>query len=112
MALDKLPGIRGDLVRTDPDWEKWDFAKLSEAIPMSTEGDFNEHRVPKWNRSNKLYQARGLEFNPKECVYCANVGNKPSECQKITKVDERKATLARKNLCFNCATPNHRAVEC
>ena len=122
MTLDKLPGIRGDLVRTDPDWEKWDFAKLSEAIRLwlrrnpadakSTERDSNEHRVPKWDRSNKLYQARGLEFNPKECVYCGNVGHKPSECQKITKVDERKATLARKNLCFNCATPNHRAVEC
>ena len=122
MTLDKLPGIRGDLVRTDPDWEKWDFAKLSEAIRLwlrrnpanakSTERDFNEHRVPKWDRSNKLYQARGLEFNPKECVYCGNVGHKPSECQKITKVDERKATLAKKNLCFNCATPNHRAVEC
>ena len=26
MTLDKLPTIRGDLVRTDPDWENWDFA--------------------------------------------------------------------------------------
>ena len=122
MTLDKLPGICGDLVRTDPDWENWDFAKLSEAIrlwlrrnPADTkpsERDFNEHRIPKWDRPNKLYQAHGLEFNPKECVYCGNVGHKPSNCQKITKVDERKATLARKNLCFNCATPNHRAAEC
>ena len=34
MTLDKLPGIRGDLVRTDPDWERWDFAQLSEAIRL------------------------------------------------------------------------------
>ena len=34
MTLDKLPAIRGDLVRTDPDWEKWDFAQLSEAIRL------------------------------------------------------------------------------
>jgi len=50
MTLDKLPAIRGDLVRTDPDWERWDFAKLSEAIRLwlrrnpvdtkSTERDF------------------------------------------------------------------------
>ena len=30
------PGIRGDLVRTDPEWEKWDFVKLSEAIRLWT----------------------------------------------------------------------------
>ena len=27
MTIDKLPWIRGDLVRTDPGWEKWDFVK-------------------------------------------------------------------------------------
>ena len=26
MTLDKLPAIHRDLVRTDPDWESWDFA--------------------------------------------------------------------------------------
>ena len=34
MTLDKLPSIRGDLVRTDPHWESWDFVKLSEAIQL------------------------------------------------------------------------------
>ena len=28
MTLDKLPAIRGDLVRDDPDWENWDFVNL------------------------------------------------------------------------------------
>ena len=27
MTIDKLPWIRGDLVRTDLGWEKWDFVK-------------------------------------------------------------------------------------
>ena len=36
MTLDKLPTIRGDLVRTDPDWERWNFAQLSEAIRLWT----------------------------------------------------------------------------
>ena len=55
MTLDKLPGIRGDLaVRTDPEWDKWDFAKLSDAIRLWTrrnpvedkpsERDFTERR--------------------------------------------------------------------
>ena len=27
MTLDKLSGIRSDLVRTDPEWEDWDYIK-------------------------------------------------------------------------------------
>ena len=32
MTHDKLPAIREDLVRTDPDWETWDFLTLTEAL--------------------------------------------------------------------------------
>ena len=32
MTLDKLSGIRGDLVRTDSDWDPWDFVKLVEVL--------------------------------------------------------------------------------
>lgn len=32
MTLDKLPAIRGDLVRTDPSFENWTFDKLAEAL--------------------------------------------------------------------------------
>ena len=28
MTLDKLSSIRGDLVRTDPGWESWDYLSL------------------------------------------------------------------------------------
>ena len=30
--LDKLEGIRGDLVRNDKDWQEWDFPRLVEAL--------------------------------------------------------------------------------
>ena len=95
--------------------------ELSEAIRLwtrrnpvdtkSNERDSGEQRNQKWDRSRKLYQARGQDFNPKECAYCGDVSHKPSNCQKITNIEERRATLAQKNLCFNCATPNHRAAE-
>ena len=32
MTLDKLEGIRGDLVRLDDDGEDWDFPKLVNAL--------------------------------------------------------------------------------
>ena len=28
LTLDKLPGIRADLVRLDDNWQDWDFEKL------------------------------------------------------------------------------------
>ena len=28
LTLDKLPGIRADLVRLDDNWQEWNFAKL------------------------------------------------------------------------------------
>ena len=44
MTLDKLQAIRGDLVRTDPHWEDWDFAQLSEALRL-------------WRRRNPIVEA-------------------------------------------------------
>ena len=43
ITLDKLPAIRGDLVRNDPDWKSWDFAKLAEAVRQ-------------WAKRNPVYQ--------------------------------------------------------
>ncbi|CAH3034783.1 unnamed protein product [Porites lobata] len=39
MTLDKLPGIRGDLVRTNHLWESWNFLKLCEALHLWTRRD-------------------------------------------------------------------------
>jgi len=36
MTRDKLPAIRGDLVRTDPDWENWDFVQLCQVVKQWT----------------------------------------------------------------------------
>ena len=36
MTLDKLPAIRGDLVRTDSSWENWVFDNLTEALRQWT----------------------------------------------------------------------------
>lgn len=123
MTLDKLPAIRGDLVRMDPDWESWNFAQLSEAIRLWTrrnpveerqERDTTEQFNRKRNRPppNKLFRAGGGDGKQSKCVYCGDVEHKSSDCQKITTVDERKQFLARRKLCFNCATSNHRAAEC
>lgn len=118
ITRDKLPAIRGDLVRMDPEWEKWNFPQLSEAVRLWTkrnpveERETSEQFNSKRDRSNKLFQARGGEGKPNKCVYCSDATHRSSECQKISTVDQRKQFLAKKKLCFNCATPNHCAAEC
>ena len=32
LTIDKLAGIRGDLVYNDDDWQNWDFVKLCDAL--------------------------------------------------------------------------------
>ena len=119
MTLDKLPGIRGDLVRTDPDWESWDFVKLTEALrqwvrrnPVDKAADREREENNRKRERNRLFQARRKEYKPKGCVYCEDESHKATECQKVTDITERKGILMQKGLCFNCATRTHRASEC
>jgi hypothetical protein len=120
MTLDKLPAIGGDLVRTDPDWESWDFVKLTDALRQWVRRnpvDKNAEREREENKRkrdyyNRLLQARGGDFKIKGCVYCGDENHKAVECNKVTDIIERKRILAQKGLCFNCATRNHRASEC
>ena len=32
LTLDKLPGIRADLVRLNDDWQEWDFYQLADSL--------------------------------------------------------------------------------
>jgi hypothetical protein len=72
MTLDKLSAIRGDLVRTDPDWEKWDFIQLTEALRLwtrrnpITENANSEDKDRKRDRTGRNYhtrQGRGLRIH-------------------------------------------------
>ena len=108
MTLEKLSGIRGDLVHTDPDWEAWDFVKLVESLHQWLK---RNPVTPHEDKSKKLFHARD-EFRPKGCVYCGDLAHKAVQCDKITDISERRRILAKKGLCFNCATKPHRAAVC
>ena len=59
----------------------------------------------------KLINARGEEVKLRGCVYCWDTGHKATQCEKVIDTSERKKILARRGLCFNCATRTHRATE-
>ena len=114
MTLDKLSSIRGDLVRTDPGWESWDYVKLVEALnqwvrrnPVTSVDKEREE-----NPRKRLFQVRNEGFRPRGCVYCGDLDHKATQCEKVKDVTERKGILAKKGLCFNCATRTHRASQC
>ena len=121
MTLDKLPSIRGDLVRTDPHWESWDFVKLSEAIrlwvrrnPVEAAGRTErEQEAPakRSTRTTRVYHTRGEDLRPHKCVYCGE-DHRPIECTKVTSPSDRRQILIDKRLCFNCTHGNHRSSNC
>ena len=76
LTLDKLPGIRADLVRTDDDWQEWGFPQMTEVlrkwcernpVPPSDQGleyasgERGQHRPP---RRERVFQAKQQVGNP------------------------------------------------
>ena len=117
MTLDKLPGISGDLVRTDPTWESWNFEKLREALRLWTRRNPIEHQAPNkianHQKSDKLYNAQQKNATRFSCVYCSDTSShKSANCPKVVSVVERRKILQQKHLCFNCTGSSHRASDC
>jgi hypothetical protein len=69
MTLDKLSGIRGNLVRNDPEWDAWDFIKLTnqwvKRNPVtSSGGEQEENNV----NARKLFHSQNQRFVPRGCL--------------------------------------------
>ncbi len=113
MTLDKLPAIRGDLVRTDPDWENLGYDNLAEALHQWTRRNPIDNKATdkseykRCERPSKFYHAR----QNKGCVYCDDVNHKSGGCTKVTSANEQRQMLAKRHLCFNCTSASHRASD-
>ena len=113
MTLDKLAGIRSDLVRTDPEWEDWDYNKLTEALKLWTRRNPINDSIKKdtrpRNRDNKVFNTK---LGARGCVYCDAKEHKSTDCPKVVDTKERKSILAKRRLCFNCTGEGHQAASC
>ena len=94
MCLDKLEGIRGDLVRTDDDWRQWDFPKLVDALrkwternPVKTNDKIEKHASS--GRTN-AFQARQREAKQRRCVYCNDISHASVNCPNVVTSGDRK----------------------
>ena len=100
-VLDKLPGIKSDLVRGEEGWQGWGLAQLVTALklwrdinPCSEEGSKDKKRR---DRSEKILNTGAKKQG---CVYCDDMSHKSHGCTRVTDVNERKKILANKRLCL------------
>lgn len=111
-VLDKLKGIKGDLVRGQEGWQDWDFPHLVDAIKRWREINPAEVETPSSKKPNsggsgRVYTTRGAKM----CVYCEG-DHSSVDCSKVVSAGERKRVLSEKRLCFNCTGAKHRAFQC
>ena len=125
-TLDKLSGIRSELVRSDVDWQEWTYVELVEALKKWTERNpvQNTEKLsennPKREKFDQYPRRDKPEYNPKRdmvlhskesttiikrCVYCEG-DHRSAECQNIFSTNERKKILSEKRLSFNCTGKN------
>lgn len=113
MTIDKLPGIRGDLVRTDDSWREWNFPKLVDELRKWTERNpiqFKQSDKPWRDKNFQIQQER--DGRNRGCVYCGKQDHRSVDCKTVVTVDDRKKVLSNKRLCFNCTGSKHRADDC
>ena len=125
MVLDKLPAIRGDLVRNDSTWEKWNFVQFTEALqfwtrrnPLTEEAksDDPSKKRDRQSQGQGYYQTQQAKAEQPSkiclCIYCDSHDQRSAACTSLTSADQRKAILVKKKACFNCTGLVHRASEC
>ena len=88
-VLDKLKGIKADLVRGEEGWQDWDLPCL--VLALKKWRDINSVGEDASNVSksrSRLYHAE--ERRPRMCVYCERGDHVSSACTHLTTFDERK----------------------
>ena len=115
--LDKLRGIRADLVRRDDNWENWGFNELIEAIRKWTERNLidrleRSHRTFKEQHRREHIMQAYQNMKTRECVYCESKDHKPIACNRIQDVNKRRKIMSSKKLRFNCIGEGHCASNC
>lgn len=108
-VLDKLPGIKAELVSGKVGWQDWGFTELIRAL----EEWKAIHPLELAEKACRKPQAPPPPRPPQHaCVYCDCVTHRSWECDKITSPAEGHQILQNKWLCFNCTGPKHSANDC
>ena len=117
-VLDKLTGIKADLVRGQENWQDWDLPRLAQALKKlrdvnpATEGNNVESMTtPSKCPANKSRFFHAESMEKRCCVYCDDASHISRDCTRVSTIDERKRMIAQKRMCFNCTGPRLHAAE-
>ena len=99
VTLDKLQGVRADLVRNDGNQQDWIFQQLVKVLEKWTVRNL----IPLSDRQNpgigysysKSYQAKQSKSS---YVYCEKPGHRSSDCKTAKTVTERRKILSNKKI--------------
>ena len=109
--LEKLTGIKAELVANQVGWQDWGFTELLGA-PENWKAIHPLESTPAsktpYSRSFFSKESSG----PKGCVYCDDEHHRSYECKKVVTPAERRQRLQVKKLCFNCTGARHHAAQC
>ncbi len=84
-VIDKLKGIKSELVRGHSGWQDWDFTQLVKALKMWKDinpiepNDDNKKKQPLKTRH---FQTRDHPTQTGGCVYCSCEAHKSIDCDK------------------------------
>ena len=100
-VLDKLTGIKADLVRGQENWQDWDLPRLPQALKKwrdvnpATEGnDVESMTTPSKRPENKSRFFHAESMDKRRCVYCDDASHISRDCTRVSTIDERKRILA------------------
>ncbi len=80
--IDKLPGIKAELVTNQAGWQDWGFAELLQALENWKEIHPVEGSPDPKAQNNRNHSFFSKEA-PKGCVYCDDEHHKSYECKKV-----------------------------
>ena len=108
MTLDKLEGIRGDLVRTDDGWQEWDFPQLLEALQKCEKKPIQE-KLPPYKPTKPVMKTKSYQVHQQEtrrpCVYCESTNHQSVSCDRVTTIQERRKELNHKQFQLHRCKP-------
>ena len=119
-VLNKLLGIKAELVQGKPNWQSWNFTELTSALRAWMEiyprKSVRSSEAPRsasspGQRSFHMREHSTDTYTPRGCVYCNDASHKSSECTVISSPAAQRNFLQGKGLCFNCTGP-HRTAHC
>ena len=119
VVLRKLEIIKAELVtHVKTDWRDWTFKDLLESLKKWTETNLvtKVSKRGKFGKDPYSQSPGGRAFGSRDheikCVYCESTDHRAKTCDKVLTPLERKKILAKKRLCFNCASGQHHANSC